>query len=88
MSGGGSGRQSLDAMVQAGNLAGGQIGMNDALGGGTVDFGFSGVQRFHGQLVVAGNDGFLDLADEGADARTARLVESRSGLDLAGGLLG
>jgi len=78
----------LDPVVEAADLAGGQVGMDDTLGRGAVDFRLGSLEGFHGDLVIAGHDGFLDLADEGAHARTTRLVDRGAGFDLAGSLLG
>jgi len=83
-----SGLESLDAAVEAADLAGSEIGVDDALGGGAVDFRLGSLEGREGNGVVAGGDRFFNLADEGADAAAARLVDRGAGSDLAGRLLG
>src|SRR6185312_4005169 len=84
----GSGAERLDAMAEARHLAGGEIGVENALLRGAVQLGLGGPERRIGQLLIAGGDGFLDLAQEGADPALARLVDRGAGRDLAGGFLG
>ncbi len=62
--------------------------MGDALGHAAHDLRLRDLERLGGHREVAGGDRLLDLADEGADARAARAVDSGAALGLARALLG
>ena len=62
--------------------------MEHALGDAAHKFGLRGAQRGGSGLLVARGDGLLDLAQEGTDARAARLVDRIALLALAGALGG
>src|SRR5208337_4931068 len=80
-----AGRESLDALGQARNLARGRIFVNDALlrRAGQARLGLA--QRLDGGLRVLGGDRLLDLADIGAHLAAARLVDGGPAAGLAGG---
>ena len=80
--------QGLHAAVEAGDLAGRQIGMDNALGGSAVDLGLGSLESGEGGCVITSGDRFLDLANERAHAATTRLVDRGAGSNLAGRLLG
>src|SRR5690606_40881192 len=80
--------QCLDAAVEARNLAGREIGMNNALAGSAVDLGLGRLEGSESGSMITGGDGFFNLADEGAHTAAARLVHRGAGFDLAGSILG
>jgi len=61
--------------------------VHDALGHAAHQFGLRGLQRQRGRIGIARGDGLFDLADIGADARTAGLVDVGATFDLAGAFL-
>jgi len=83
-----SGLEGLNAAVQTADLARSEVGVNDALAGSAVDFRLGSLEGGKSNGVIAGGDGFFDLADEGTNAATTRLVDRGAGFDLAGSLFG
>ena len=80
--------QRPDAMRQARDLPGRRVPMDDAVLGGADNHRLGGLQRLGGGFVIAGGNRFLDLADEGAHARTAGTVDRRAMLNFTDGLFG
>src|SRR5690606_7411490 len=66
---GGSGAERLDPPGESRNLARHRIAMQDALAGGAHQFRLRCLQRGFGGGLVAGSQGFLDLAHIAAHAR-------------------
>src|SRR5690348_10954409 len=80
----GSGLEGLHARIETAHLAGGHVGVDDALLRGPCDLGLGRLERGNGFVVLAAGDRLFDLADEGAHARPARLVDLGARRDLAG----
>ena len=80
--------ESLNAAVQAADLARGEVGVDDTLASSAVDFRLGSLERCESNGVITGGDGFFNLTDESAHAATTRLVDRGAGSNLAGGLLG
>ena len=84
----GSGRQGLEPLGETRNLPRCGVLVQHALGGGAHQFRLRCLEGSLGRGLVAGGQRLFDLADEGADARAAVLVDRRAAGDLARCLFG
>ena len=77
----------LDPLRQARQLARGHVAVQDTLLGAARDQRLRLLEGFLRDRLIAGGDGFFDLADRGADRAQARAVDLRTTRGLANAFL-
>lgn len=78
----------LDARGKTGEFPRNRFRMKDAFRRCAMQLRLRGFERGFGRRFIAGRNRFLDLAQEGAHARTARFVHCGAARNLADHLLG